>query len=97
VHPSLYEGFGLTILEAMACGAPVLTTRRASLPEVAGEAALYMDGEDETEMASRLIEIESDGHLRKQLIDAGLLQACRFSWGKAARETADVYKKVLSL
>lgn len=95
VHPSLYEGFGLTILEAMACGAPVLTTRRASLPEVAGDAALYMDGEDETEMASRLTEMDGDEALRKRLSEAGFLQVCRFSWDKAARETAAVYKKVL--
>ncbi len=97
VHPSLYEGFGLTILEAMACGTPALTTRRASLPEVAGDAALYMDGDDETEMAARLIEIESDESLRKRLSEAGLLQACRFSWDKAARETTAVYEKVLNL
>lgn len=96
VHPSLYEGFGLTVLEALACGTPVLTTSRASLPEVGGKAARYIDGEDEDEMEKALEEWDADTTLRDRLGDLGLQQACKFSWDKAARETCSVYSRILN-
>ena len=95
VHPSLYEGFGLTVLEALACGTPVLTTSRASLPEVGGNAARYINGEDETEMAQALEEWDAEEGLKHRLHDACLKQACKFSWEKAATETAAIYEKIL--
>ena len=96
VHPSLYEGFGLTVLESLACGTPVLTTSRASLPEVGGKAARYIDGEDESEMTNALQEWDADSTLKLRLHDVCLEQACKFSWDKAARETSQVYEKVLT-
>lgn len=96
IHPSLYEGFGLTVLEAMACATPVLTTRRTSLPEVVGDAALLMDGEDDLEMGEKMKQLDQDSDLRSKLSAAGPLRACRFSWDKAARETVAIYRRELA-
>lgn len=96
IHPSLYEGFGLTVLEALACGTPVLTTRRASLPEVGGDAVRYIDGEDEVELACALAEWGEDDQLREKMTDHGFLRAAKFSWDLCARETVRVYEKVLN-
>jgi glycosyltransferase involved in cell wall biosynthesis len=90
VFPSLYEGFGLPVLEAMACGTPVVCSNAASLPEVAGDAALLVDPLDVEELAAALERVLSDEELRAGLIERGFEQAKRFSWERCARETLDV-------
>ena len=84
VHPSKYEGFGLPILEAITCGCPVITCRNGSIPEVAGEAAIYVNDEDVDELTEALCEVQKP-KVRKSLIAAGLEQAKQFSWSKMAK------------
>ncbi len=84
VYPSKYEGFGLPVLEAMACGCPVITCPNASIPEVAGEAALYVDDEDVNGLANALCEVQKP-EVRNSLTASGLEQAKKFSWSKMAR------------
>ncbi|HEV8494033.1 MAG TPA: glycosyltransferase family 1 protein [Candidatus Angelobacter sp.] len=93
--PSLYEGFGFTVLEAMACGAPVVCSRTTSLPEVAGKAALYFDPHDPEEMASQLGRVFSDDALRNSLMEQGLKNLQRFNWAETARLTLAVYHQAL--
>lgn len=87
VYPSHYEGFGLPILEAMACGAPVITTNISSLPEVAGDAGLLLPPGDDAALAQALQRVAGDGELRAHLREAGLQQAATFSWQRCALET----------
>ncbi|CAG0941583.1 partial Mannosylfructose-phosphate synthase, partial [Anaerolineae bacterium] len=86
VYPSLYEGFGLPVAEAMACGAPVVTSNASSLPEVAGDAALYFDPRDVDAMADAMQRALADESLRNDLRARGFAQAKKFSWEKAAKE-----------
>jgi glycosyltransferase involved in cell wall biosynthesis len=95
VFPSLYEGFGLPVLEAMACGAPVITSNVSSLPEVAGNAALLVDPASVRELTEAMAAVLQDEELRTSLQSKGPKQAARFSWEKAARETLAVYQSVL--
>ena len=90
---SLYEGFGLPILEAQAAGVPVMTANNSSLPEVAGDAAILVDPTDVDAMADAMLRLSSDEPLRQQLIMAGRANVARFSWQKAARETLAVLIK----
>jgi glycosyltransferase involved in cell wall biosynthesis len=87
ILPSLYEGFGLPVLEAMKYGCPVITSNVSSLPEAGGDAALYVDPEDVHDIAKKMIQIREDKTLRKSLIAKGDKQAGRFSWEKTAKET----------
>jgi predicted O-linked N-acetylglucosamine transferase (SPINDLY family)/glycosyltransferase involved in cell wall biosynthesis/predicted O-methyltransferase YrrM len=92
VYPSLYEGFGLPVLEAMACGCPVITCPNASIPEVAGEAALYVNDKDVEGFAQALCEVQKP-KVRNSLIRGGLEQAKKFSWSKMAKIVSSVLMK----
>lgn len=93
-YPSLWEGFGLPILEAMACGTPVLTSSVSSLPEVAGDAAVLVPPNDVDAIAEGLGRLLEDDTLRRQLSERGYHRAANFSWERCARETLAVYKSV---
>jgi len=90
--PSLYEGFGLPALEAMACGTPLISSNRSSLPEVAGEAALYFDPESIEEMSAAMERVLTDSTLRDELVQKGLERAKQFSWEACARATLTALK-----
>jgi glycosyltransferase involved in cell wall biosynthesis len=95
-YPSFYEGFGLPPLEAMSCGAPVLTGNLTSLPEVVGDAALTVDPFDTGALAESLARLIDDDALRADLRERGLTRARRFDWRETARMTLQVYRSVLS-
>ena len=94
VMPSLYEGFGLPILEAMACGVPVIASNLSSLPEVVGEAGILVDPLDIDAIRDAILRIESDSR-RAFLIDAGRRQAKQFTWEKSARRLKSIYEGLL--
>jgi glycosyltransferase involved in cell wall biosynthesis len=94
VMPSLYEGFGQTIVEAMACGAPCLVSKVSSIPEIAGDAVCYVNPHDTDGIAVAMGKLASDKDLREKLSVAGKEQAKKFSWEKCARETLEVYKSI---
>jgi glycosyltransferase involved in cell wall biosynthesis len=94
VFPSLYEGFGLPVLEAMSCGTPVITSNCSSLPEIVGTAAVLTDPADVRGLADRIIEVLSRPEERERLRQAGREQAARFTWTETARKTFEVYKAV---
>ena len=96
IFPSRYEGFGLPILEAMACGCPVITTRKASMPEVAGDAALYMKDPDDVEgLAGLLKELVENPQHRQEWVEKGLVRAGLFSWQKTAQATFRAFEQAL--
>jgi glycosyltransferase involved in cell wall biosynthesis len=95
-YPSVYEGFGLPVLEAQACGTPVLTSNTTALPEAAGDAALMVDPYDVEAMAAGLSWLLTDEPLRHQLRELGLAHASQFSWSRTAQETACVYRRALA-
>ncbi len=94
VYPSLYEGFGLPPLEAMACGAPVVTSNTSSLPEVVGNAGVMVSPHEASELAQALVNLLNDPAQRGHLRQAGLARAQLFSWERAAHETQAVYDQV---
>jgi glycosyltransferase involved in cell wall biosynthesis len=96
VFPSLYEGFGLPVLESMACGTPVVCSNTSSLPEVAGEAALQVDPLDVEAWTGALHQIVTDTGLRSTLVERGLTQMRRFSWLRCAEETMHVLEDAAS-
>jgi glycosyltransferase involved in cell wall biosynthesis len=97
VYPSLYEGFGLPLLEAMSCGTPAVASDRSSLPEIAGDAALLVPPEDPEKMAQAIWQALTDDELRRELRQKGLAQAQGFSWERTARQTIQVYQKAAGL
>lgn len=90
-HLSLYEGFGLTVLEAQACGVPVLNSNLSCMPEVGGEGAYYVDPYNIDEIADRLVRVATDSKLRQLLIRKGLDNVKRFSWKRSARMLQDIF------
>lgn len=94
VFPSLYEGFGLPVLEAMACGAPVITSNTSSLPEVAGEAGILIDPNDVGGLVKAMRHVLDDEALRAEMRAQGLKQAGNFTWEETARRTAQVYEEM---
>ncbi len=95
-YVSVYEGFGMPVLEALACGVPAVTSSSTSLPEAGGPGVLMVSPEDETAIADGLHRIVSEGSLRQQLAQDGLAYASGFSWEKTAEGTADVYRWVVA-
>ena len=95
VFPSLWEGFGLPVLEAMACGTPVITSNLSALPEVAGDAALLVNPYNIPEIASAMAAIATDLQLKKHLITLGLNRASQFSWAKTGQATVEVLQRYL--
>lgn len=93
--PSLYEGFGLPVLEAMSLGAPVITSRVSSLPEIAGTAALFVNPQKYKEIGQAIVKLVSSANLRRRLSEEGKRRAAMFTWDGAARETMQVYKEAL--
>lgn len=96
VFPSLYEGFGLPVLEAMACGTPVIASNLSSIPEVAGDAAELANPRDEDAFAEALFRVLTSPDRRRALSEAGLRRARQFSWQRTAQMTLDVYREVAS-
>ncbi len=95
VYPSLYEGFGLPILEAMACGCPVICSNVSSMPEVAGDAARLIDPFDAEDLAAAIDEVIDSSAYRAHLFQKGLRRAAAFSWTRTARKTLAVFRKVI--
>jgi glycosyltransferase involved in cell wall biosynthesis len=91
--PSLYEGFGLPPLEAMACGTPVVASNLSSLPEVVGDAAVLVNPENVFDIARGLREVLLDEERRRTLVQRGCQQVRRFSWAEAARQVLEVYQE----
>ena len=91
VNPSLYEGFGLAQLEAMACGCPVIAADAGAIPEITGQAAILFNPHNPQELAQAILKVASEPDVRRRLVDLGVMRAREFTWERAARETLEVF------
>ena len=96
VFPSLYEGFGIPLLEAMACGCPVISSNASSMPEVCGEAALYFNPSDKLELTKSITRVLTSDSLQSELRNKGLRQAEKFSWEKSAQLLQTIIENIVS-
>ena len=94
IYPSLYEGFGLPVLEAMSCGTPVLTSNISSMPEVIGKAGILFNPYDIGDIAEAIRKVLHSDDLRDRMRNDGLQRANMFSWAKCAKETLEIYKSI---
>jgi len=94
VFPSLYEGFGLPPLEALACGAPVAASRTSCIPEILGDAAVYFEPTRVDSIAGSLAGLINDSELKERLSAAGIQRAAQFTWENTARQTLEVYGRL---
>ena len=95
IFPSLYEGFGIPVLESFASGCPVICSKTSSLPEVAGDAVVYFDPTDKLSMLNSIKKVIYDDELRKQLMDKGIERVKEFTWKKTAEKTKKIYEEIL--
>jgi glycosyltransferase involved in cell wall biosynthesis len=91
LYPSLRESFGIPILEAMACGTPVITSSTSSMPEVAGDSAVFVDPSNPADIADKIITLLANKTLQQELIGKGLVRARQFSWTSNAMKTLELY------
>jgi glycosyltransferase involved in cell wall biosynthesis len=96
VLPSIYEGFGIPVVEAFACGTPVITSNISCLPEVAGDAAILVDPKEPEELANAMVKVLSNHSLQKEMIKKGMARAKEFTWRKTAEKTIESYNKALN-
>ena len=95
VFPSLYEGFGIPLLDAQVCQIPVVSSNAGSLPEVGGDGVLYFDPENITEITEMILKVINDNQLSKAIVAKGLENREKFSWQNTAKQTIDVYNEIL--
>ena len=95
LYPSLYEGFGLPILDSFACGLPVVTSNVSAMPEVGGKAASYVNPYSVEDIKEKLDTVMNDKKLKDKMREKGFLRVKQFSWEKAAKETADIYRMLM--
>jgi glycosyltransferase involved in cell wall biosynthesis len=93
LYPSLRESFGIPLLEAMACGAPIITSNTSSMPEVAGQAAIFVDPLDANQIADAILKLQSDNELKEKLKSAGFERINNFTWQHNAELTLSIYKQ----
>ncbi len=96
LYPSFRESFGLPIIEAMACGTPVITSDTSSMPEVSGEAAVLVDPKKPSEIAKSMVDVLSNSNLRNELVEKGLDRAKAFNWESTAQQTQELYKSMIN-
>ena len=94
VFPSFYEGFGIPVVEAMACACPVVASNVTSIPEIAGDAAMLVNPNSVEEIAAAMARLDSDPELRRELIARGLRRAGMFTWNNCARQTLAAYRRL---
>lgn len=94
VNPSLWESFSFQLVEAMACGTPLLASNRTAIPEIAGDAAIYFDATDIRGIANAMERVAGDSELRMEMRRKGFIRVREFSWNRTADETAKIYKQM---